>query len=63
MKNKSKFSDKNIAQNEHGDSKTTELRLQDIMNEFLQQAELNLIPEDGINNAVKNSWKTKTRTL
>ena len=63
LKNKSKFSDKNIAQNEHGDSKTTELRLQDIMNEFLQQAELNLIPEDGINNAVKKFLENEDKNI
>lgn len=60
---KSKFSDKGITQNGDENSKTTELRLQDIMNEFLQQAELNLIPEDGINNAVKKFLENEDKNI
>lgn len=61
--NKSKFSDKDITKNGRDNSKTTELRLQDIMNEFLQQAELNLIPEDGINNAVKKFLENEDKNI
>lgn len=49
---KTKFTDK-LDPEQTNNPKTSELRLQDIMDEFLQQAKLNLLPEDGINNAVK----------
>lgn len=50
---KAKFKDSELHSNEGNDMKTSEIRLQDLMRDFLQQAELNLIPEDGINEAVK----------
>lgn len=52
QKNKSKFTE---IQDSDIKTKVDDIRLQDLMTQFLHQAELNLIPEDGINFAVKKS--------
>ncbi|KAK6465930.1 Mre11 DNA-binding presumed domain-containing protein [Scheffersomyces coipomensis] len=49
---KTKFVDKDLFESGLSSKKATELKLQDLINEFLRQADLSLIPEAGINNAV-----------
>lgn len=50
---KTKFEDKDLFEEGLTSKKTTELQLTDFMTEFLNQAELVLIPEAGLNHAVK----------
>lgn len=50
---KTKFEDKDLFEEGMTSKKTTELQLTDFMTEFLNQAELVLIPEAGLNHAVK----------
>ena len=43
--------------------KTTELELQDIIRDFLQQTQLSLVPETEMNHAVKNLLKMMINKL
>lgn len=50
LRKKTKFSDDMV---DEGEKNTTELALQDIVSDFLKQTQLTLIPEAGLNEAVK----------
>ncbi|KAI5955993.1 MRE11 [Candida theae] len=52
LRKKTKFSDEMVDES-LGEKSTTELALQDIVSDFLKQTQLTLIPEAGINEAVK----------
>ena len=52
LRKKTKFSD-DMVDESLGEKTTTELALQDIVSDFLKQTQLTLIPEAGLNEAVK----------
>ncbi|KAK6458451.1 Mre11 DNA double-strand break repair factor [Scheffersomyces xylosifermentans] len=50
---RTKFVDKDLIEEGESSKKSTEFQLQDLINNFIAQADLSLLPESGINYAVK----------